>query len=301
MCKKVILMLTVLVCLFCACSGGEGDQRKAGKKQGSDDATLKVATTPTLDCLPIFLAQEKGLFDANKVSVRLLTMQAQMDCQEALLKEKAQLVASDVMRVEKMRKEGKGIHYVLATNLKWQLISNRLARITDCKQMGDKMMAMARFSGTDFFARHVVDSVKTKNKVFSIQINDVDIRLKMLINNEMDAVWLPEPQATEARLAKHPVIFDGQKQDWRLGCIASLTKTAGDGSRKAQIEAFTKAYDMACDSLNNKGLAKYADVISKYCHVGEKTIKALPKLHFPHAAQPREKDIVKAQNMNWND
>ena len=78
-------------------------------------------------------------------------------------------------------------------------------------------------------------------------------------------------------------------------------KTARDGSRKAKIEAFTKAYDMACDSLNNKGLAKYADVISKYCHVGEKTIKALPKLHFPHAAQPREKDIVKAQNMNWND
>ena len=146
--KKVTLMLTVLVCLLCACSGGEGDQRKAGKKQGGDDATLKVATTPTLDCLPIFLAQEKGLFDANKVSVRLLTMQAQMDCQEALLKEKAQLVASDVMRVEKMRKEGKGIHYVLATNLKWQLISNRLARITDCKQMGATWTYASKCSST---------------------------------------------------------------------------------------------------------------------------------------------------------
>ena len=295
------MVLAVLLCLLGACSGGDDDNQSVGKQQGEDVSVLKVATTPTLDCLPIFLAQERGLFDTNKVNVRLLTMQAQMDCQEALLKEQAQVATSDVMRVEKMRKEGKAIHYVLSTNIKWQLISNRLARITDCKQLADKMMAMTRFSGTDFFCRHLIDSVKPKNKVFSIQINDVDIRLKMLINNEMDAVWLPEPQATEARLAKHPVIFDGQKQDWLFGCLATLTKTANDGNRKAQIEAFAKAYDMACDSINKNGLAKYADIIGKYCHASEKAIRALPKILFPHAAQPKEKDIIKAQNMNWND
>lgn len=300
--KNLFVLFVACSCLLCACGSGEGDQKDKQRLQTTDDAsTLSVATTPTLDCLPIFVAQETGLFENNHLKVRLLTEQAQMDCQEALLKERAQVVASDVMRVEKMRRGGKALNYVSATNLKWQLISNRLARITEAKQMGDKMMAMARYSGTDFFSRHVVDSVKPKNKVFYIQINDVDIRLKMLINNEMDAVWLPEPQATEARLAKHPVIFDGQKQDWQFGCLATLTKWMNDANRKKQIETFTKVYDMACDSINKHGLASYGNMIQKYCHVSERTLKSLPKTFFPHAAQPREKDVVKAQNMNWND
>lgn len=284
---------------FCACSGGEDINKEAQHKQGKD--ALTVATTPTLDCLPIFVALERGMFDKNNVSVNLMPMMAQMDCQEALLKEKAQVATSDVMRAEKMRKEGKEIHYLASTNIHWQLITNRLVRITDIKQMGDKMMAMTRFSATDFLSRYVVDSVKPKNKVFYIQINDVNIRLKMLLNNEMDAMWLPEPQATEARLDKHPVLYDTQQKGWQLGCLLTLAKTWNNNHRKTQIDSFIKAYNMACDSINMLGMERYEDIIQKYCHVTDKTVKALPKTKFAHAGRPAETVISKAQAMNWND
>ena len=37
-------------------------------------------------------------------------------------------------------------------------------------------------------------------EVFKVQINDVALRLQMLLNNEMDAMLLTEPQATTARI-----------------------------------------------------------------------------------------------------
>jgi NitT/TauT family transport system substrate-binding protein len=291
--------LSFAIFLLCACSGGESKDKEKQHRLGQD--ALTVATTPTLDCLPIFVAQDKGLFEKNNSNIKLMPMMAQMDCQEALLNDKALLVASDVMRGEKMRKEGKDVHYVTATNIYWQLISNRLARITDLKQLGDKMVAMTRFSATDFLTRHVVDSVKTKNKVFSIQINDVNIRLKMLLNNEMDAMWLPEPQATECRLGKHPVLYDTQRKGWHFGCLLTLAKTWNDAKRNKQIEDFIKVYNMACDSINTRGIVQYTDIIQKYCHVSDKAAKSLPKIVFAHAHAPAEADKSRAQAANWND
>ena len=59
------------------------------------------------------------------------------------------------------------------------------------------MLAMTRYSATDLLADYAVDSAKLKSEqVFKIQVNDVNIRLKMLLNNEIDAVLLTEPQAT---------------------------------------------------------------------------------------------------------
>ena len=70
--------------------------------------------------------------------------------------------------------------------------------------MDDKMVAMTRYSVTDLLSDMVVDSAKLKpERVFRIQINDVNVRLKMLENNEMDALLMTEPYATQAILAKN--------------------------------------------------------------------------------------------------
>ena len=51
------------------------------------------------------------------------------------------------------------------------------------------MIAMTRHSATDYLSTLVIDSVKTKYDVYRVQINDLNIRLRMLLNNEMDAAW----------------------------------------------------------------------------------------------------------------
>ncbi|MDD2219578.1 MAG: hypothetical protein PHS63_05775, partial [Desulfoplanes sp.] len=56
------------------------------------------------------------------------------------------------------------------------------------------------------------------------QINDVNIRLKMLVNNEMDAIVIPEPQATTARLLKNSVLMDSRDKDFHSGVIAFREK-----------------------------------------------------------------------------
>ena len=127
--------------------------------------------------------------------------------------------------------------------------------------------------------------------VFKIQVNDVFVRQAMLLNNEMDAMWLAEPQATVARLNGHASIYDGQKKDLKLGVIAFRDDAMKDQRRKTQIELFKKAYNAACDSLNKYGIPHYYELLNKYYKLDERYVKALPKTRFEHINKPRLKDI----------
>ena len=298
-------LLTYLLCLLLiACGSSVQEEKEKQRKAKAEDMrrdslAFKVAVTPTLDCLPFYLAQEQGIFDTLGVDVHLKCKEAQMDCDEAMRSGEIECMASDLMRTELLRKEGIPLQYLGATNAYWQMIGNRKARIKDIKSLGDKMVAMARYSATDYLATLGIDSVKPSNPVFRIQVNDVRVRLMMLLNNEMDAVMLPEPQASCARHNNHPVLMDSRDKDIRLGVIAANSHRIADARRQQQLSLLIKGYDMACDSLNEKGLKHYGFIIKKYCRANETTVKALPSITFPHLAPPRQKDIDRTKSPKW--
>ncbi len=295
----IIVMTGLLVLAGCGQSYEETkrlsrEQRK--KLAREDSAALKIAVMPTLDCLPLFIAKDHQLFDTI-VDIRLKHYTAQMDCDTAMMRGRVEGVVTDLVRAERMIHSGTPMKYVASTNAYWLLISNRKQRITQLKHLDDKMLAMTRYSVTDFLGDLAVDSAKLKTeRVFRIQINDVNIRLKMLENNEMDALFLTEPQATQALLGKHKILLDTRQEDIRMGVIAFRTKGMDDQNRKKQMEVFLKGYNAACDSINKFGVRHYKDVIRKYYSVSEPALKQLPdSLKYNHAEAPRQKDIERAQ------
>ena len=295
----IIVMTGLLVLAGCGQSYEETKRlsREHRKKLAREDsAALKIAVMPTLDCLPLFIAKDHQLFDTI-VDIRLKHYTAQMDCDTAMMRGRVEGVVTDLVRAERMIHSGTPMKYVASTNAYWLLISNRKQRITQLKHLDDKMLAMTRYSVTDFLGDLAVDSAKLKTeRVFRIQINDVNIRLKMLENNEMDALFLTEPQATQALLGKHKILLDTRQEDICMGVIAFRTKGMDDQNRKKQMEVFLKGYNAACDSINKFGVRHYKDVIRKYCSVSEPALKQLPdSLKYNHAEAPRQKDIERAQ------
>ena len=298
--RKLLLVFSLLV-LLTGCGQSYEETKRLSREQRlklmrEDSAALKVAVMPTLDCLPIFIAKDHQMFD-TAVDIRLKRFTAQMDCDTALMRGRVEGSVTDIVRAERMMKQNIPLKYVASTNAYWLLISNRQARITQLKHLDDKMLAMTRYSVTDLLGDLAVDSAKLKpERVFRIQVNDVNIRLKMLENNEMDALLLTEPQATQALLQKHTVILDTRKEDIQMGAIVFRTNDMDDSNRKKQMYVFLKGYNEACDSINHYGVRHYRDVIRKYFTISEQALKALPdSLKYEHAVGPRQKDIERAQ------
>lgn len=295
----MIFIVTALLIIGCGQSYEETKRLTRAQRLKlwrEDSAALKIAVMPTLDCLPIFIAKDHQMFD-TAVDIRLKHFNAQMDCDTALIRGRVEGTVSDLVRTERIIKQGIPLRYVAATNAYWLLISNRQLRMSNLKHLNDRMLAMTRYSVTDMLGDIAVDSAKLKpEQVFRIQVNDVNIRLKMLENNEMDALLMTEPQVTQALLGKHKVLLDTRQMDMQMGVLAFREKELNDKNRMRQMDAFLKGYNEACDSINHYGVRHYGDVIKKNYKLSEQALKQLPdSLKFEHAVAPRQKDVEKAR------
>ncbi len=302
MMKKLISIILIFCATATLVSCGDSPEeiehkarlsRKEAARQ--DSAALKIATTPTLDCLPLFIGVADSTFQRAGVDVRLRTRSNQMDGDTLIRGGYVEGFVTDLVRAERLQLLGTPLRYVAATNQQWQILSNKTARIKELKQMADKMIAITRFSATEMLAEQAIDSAKPKNDVYRVQVNDVNLRLKMLLGNEMDAVVLPEPQATKARISGNTLLARSSDKDLRLGVIAFRQAAIKSKDRQKQLDTFIKVYNAICDSINSRGLAHYTPIIKKYTGADEKTIAKLPKQHYAPAAHPREQDVAKAR------
>ena len=92
---KMMKLRNIFVCGWCialvvACGQSyETKQRmtraERAKLKTADSLALKVGVMPTLDCMPLFVAKERRLFDTLGVDVRLRMRKAQMDIDTALI------------------------------------------------------------------------------------------------------------------------------------------------------------------------------------------------------------------------
>ena len=292
-------MVVALLIMGCGQSYDETKrlkQEKRTRELREDSAALKVAVMPTLDCLPLYVAEEREMFD-TVVDIRLKCYTAQMDCDTALQRGRVEMAVSDLVRAERMKGEKLKLHYLTSTNAYWLLIGNRNLRITNLSHLDDRMLAMTRYSVTDLLGDLAVDSAKLKTeRVFRIQVNDVNVRLDMLENNEMDALLMTQPQVTQALLLKHHVLLDTRQLDMQMGVIVEDSVVMSHPNRQRQREVLIKGYNMACDSLNHFGVKHYSDIIRKYYKLSEQALRQLPDtLAYEHVQAPREQDVAKAK------
>lgn len=294
-------MITVLL-LLAACGQSYEETKRITREQRreaarKDSAALKIAVLPTLDCLPLFVAEKEQLLDTLYGGVRLKMYQAQMDCDTALENKRVEGIVTDLVRAMRIDRRGTKMRYVAATNAYWQLVTNRQSRIRQLKQLDDKMVGMTRFSITDMMSDIVADTVKLpKEHLFKVQLNDLNVRMQMLLNNEIDALWLTEPQATMARQYNHPVIYDTRQIDLQPGVMAFREIEMRRQARSKQLDLLVKAYNKACDLINEKGVQHYKKLIVEHCKVKEQVVDSLPAdLKYSHAKGPRQQDMDRVQ------
>ncbi len=274
---RTLIILAVALSFLCACRGGRSEEG------GGEDSTkaVRIAYIPTLDALPFFVAKEMGWFEREGVEVNLERFLAQMDIDTALVGGSVDGAFTDKVRVAHMEEKfGLQLDILATTAAEWTLVTNKVARLNKLEQFGDKMVAMTRFSATDSLTDLAFKSVKTTAPMFKVQINDVELRLRMVDNNEMDAAWFPEPYATRAQLLGHKRLLSSEKFGISFGVLVLRSDYEKQKGNKEKAEALRRVYSMACDSIDKCGLQAYAAQIQTYCGVDSAVVHHLNEIKF---------------------
>lgn len=277
------------VALLASC-GGESEAQKRAEAMAADSAALKIATMPTLDCLPLYVARQYGLHDSLGIDMRLVPFVAQMDQDTAMLKGRVEAMFTDTVRAGRMeRVQHKRLRRIVATPLHWLLMTPDSSRVRELKQIDDKLVAMTRYSATDMLTRMAADSARTDNdRIYRIQVNDVHVRYDMMMSSMVDAAWLPEPHATVARKAGCRQLFSSRGK-LETGVLVVSDSLMSDSTRRWQVERMAELYNRGVDSIARHGLTHYASLISQYCGVEPDMLSDLPKTVKYEKARPAVK------------
>ncbi len=255
-----IIMALILLPLVASCGDGEEQKRLSREEKRrlwkADSAALKIGVLPTEDCLPIVVAKELRLYDTLGVKVNLRKYRAISECRHAIVGRMVEGAVMDSVLMGELNGRGADLYNGLSTDMRWQLLTSKKARISRLEQFADKMIAADSHGESRRLAEAAIDSLLKKGHLaFVVQVEDLKIRLDMLNSGNIDAAMLPEPFATKARKQGAKVIKAVKSAP--VGVVAFRTEAMKDTSRQRQYDLFLKAVAVAKDSIRTYGKSNY--------------------------------------------
>ena len=287
-------VFSLLLILFSSCHSESGPSAEELARR--DSAALHVALMPVAECLPFYIAQRSGIYEQLGLDLRIQTLQAQLDTDTALLRRRAELVYSDLVRAIMIQQDDTfDLRAVAAVDAPLQLITARRGRVRKLGQLKERMVAVSRHSMTDYWSDRLMDTASmAQTDIFRPQINDVRIRTDMLCNGTMDAAFLPEPYATEARLRGNMQNFTTQGLHPQLAAFLVPTWVTRDSTRLRQLRLLFQGYAQAVtlrDSL--------PPLLRQLCLVPDTMVDTLARMLPPVAPLRRPTTDDAAAALRW--
>ena len=257
---------------------------------------------PVHDCLPFYLAECTGIYERLGLEVRLINYQAQLDIDTAMAKGHVEVAYSDLARAIMLQQDSVDVRAIAALNGDLQLITARRGRIRKLEQLKEKMVAVARHSVTDYWSDRLTDTASLQRAdIFRPQINNVRIRTDMLCNGTMDAVFLPEPYASEALLRGNNLNFTTKGLKPQLVVLLASGRAMNDTSRRQQIDLLLQGYNQAVSLTDSLPAMRdsLASVIRSLCQAPDSLVDSLAfrQPRFQPLASPQTADIETV--MQW--
>ncbi len=290
--RALTFILTILTLASCHWQGAILSQQE---DQQADSLAWHVAVLPVMDCLPVYYASERGLFDSVGLDVRLISYQSMMDADTALAKGHVQASYTSLPRLVVLEEKDDeaaslALQPISLCHGAWWLVASPGNKAKKMEKLKERMVALERNSQSDWWSDQLMEQAKMEHSdIFRPQINDVSLRLQMVTDNLVDAAILPMPHAMMAELAGCRVLSRlSDSLSW-MHCWATPTFQKTDTLRLEQQKLFLMALDMASEELNQQpDSSLVCNILSESFAFADTLADQMPLPRFGKAETPSE-------------
>ena len=280
---SLILCLGLLLVAGCSSDtqqGADNAQEKAG-----GDTVLKVGLMPDIDSVPFIIAQEKGFFKDEGVTVELQHFKSAMDRDSALQSGNLDGGVSDMLAAGFAKAGGFDVKMTSMTDGNYCLIAgtaNNAASISELKGQNIKKKK-------NTIIEFVLDQMLAQNQMNEADINktvipQIPTRLEMLQNGKLDAAVLPEPMGSIAVKNGCHMVNSSEAMQINPGVMVFTADSVEN--KTEQIKAMYRAYNRAVEYLNNTPQTEYMDLVIEKAGLPPATKDALTMPKYHEAALP---------------
>lgn len=270
-----------------------------------DDDTIKIGVLPVIDTLPLYVAQEQGLFEKEGVNVKLVQFNSAAERDAAFTAGQIDGYFGDMVNTLVLKSTGQDVkvvtvdYHTQADHRMFALLASPHSGIDNISQISGRSIATSTASVSEYFLDEILEANGISNGKISItSVPQIPVRLQSLISGQVDLAILPEPFATQA-------INEGAKQianDSSINTTASVI--AFRGNLISEDLNFTKGFLSAYNesvALVNQDPGQYADILEKEIHFPEGLMGTFdfPPMSAPSLPSPEEVNRVQDWMMNY--
>ena len=258
--------------------------------------TITLGVLPDVDSIPFVIAQEKGFFREEGLTVKLEAFKSAVDRDSALQSGNLDGAVSDALAEAFAKEGGFATTITSLTSGSYKLVINKDISATSIRDLKGKDVGISK----NTIIEYVTDQMLAEAGLASGDINKIIIpqmpaRLEMLRNGKIAAATLPEPLATIAVQSGAKILNSSDRLGINPGILLFTAKAIKD--KPKELVAMYKAYNKAVDYLSREPVEKYIDILVEKGGFPPAVKGNLVLPAYKKAAAPDAKDIEAV--MKW--
>ena len=252
----VVVLSVILTFASSACSQIKSDPT-APK---AELQALTLGILPDVDSIPFIIAQEKGFFREQGITIKLEAFKSALERDSALQSGNLDGAVSDVLAAAFAKEGGFSVVITSMTNGSYKLLTHKDVNAATMKDLSGKDVGISKNTIIEYVTDQMLAEAGLKpDALHKVIIPQMPARLEMLKNGKLTAATLPEPLASIAVKNGAKLLNSSDKLGVNPGILLFTTKSAKNKSK--EIQAMYTAYNKAVDYLAHEPTANYIDLL----------------------------------------
>ena len=259
---------------------------------------LKIALLPIIDAVPIYAAQQEGLFEKNGVKVEIIPVSAAPDRDQLMSAGQADGEINETASVMLFNRESTQLQIVryalrpTAMSPHFYILASAKSGITQATQLKGVEIGVSQGTVIEYVTDRMLEAQGfTADEIKVIPVPKLSDRMTLLASGDLLAGTMPDPLASLAiQQGAVDVLDDAQSPQYGYSVI-SFRKAVID-AEPAAIRSFLAALEEAT-ALVNADPAKFANILSDQQIVPAPLLTSYTLPEYPTAGVPTEDE--------WND
>lgn len=264
--------------------------------------TLKVGILPNEEVLPLYVAEEEGLFEKHGVNIEIVNFQSAAERDAALQAGAVDGVEGDLLAVALIRQGGipvKAVSLVMGATVE----EGRFAMMSapgsdiDVEGLKGKKLALSKNTIIEYVADQMLVAKGIDPKeVQKVNIAKMPLRVENLLQGQVNAAVLPDPLASYAELKGAKVLVDDTKLSDNISQSVYFFSDDAIKNKKTAIHKFLQSYAEGAKTVTDNP-ERYRDLFKEKVQIPVELQETYPVPSFSPLQLPSREDTQRV--IDW--
>ncbi len=244
----LVVIFTVLTVLA-ACVPGIG---------GTDGQRLRMGVLPILDTLPFYVADQKGYFQTEGVTVELVPVKGAQERDALMQAGEIDGMLTDLVAVGLFNRDQTQLHVVVTAlrateeTAMFRVLAAPGSKIRTVQDLADVAVAISQNTIIEYVTERLLTAEGLPRERFRVlEVSAIPVRYEQLMAGQVEAATLPDPLASGAIAGGAHLIVDDTYHNRYSQTVLAFSRSSVEGKSEA-IRRFLRAWDKAVDDLNSR-------------------------------------------------